>query len=107
MLLAKEKSDIRLKELRKREAKEDQKNHWEVFRCQIFQKRSKLIMFSSAVKVQNYRKLLQMTETSPNVLRNDAVGLDLRVQRKLFESSPAQTLKKKRNFGEMMTTHRY
>ena len=48
-----------------------------------------------------------MTETSPNGLRNDALGLDLRVQRKLFESSPAQTLKKKRNFGEMMTTHRY
>ena len=48
-----------------------------------------------------------MTETSPSGLRNDALGLDLRVQRKLFESSPAQTLKKKRNFGEMMTTHRY
>ena len=64
-------------------------------------------MFSSGIKVQNYRKLLQMTETSPSGLRNDALGLDLRVQRKLFESSPAQTLKKKRNFGEMMTTHRY
>ena len=48
-----------------------------------------------------------MTETSPNSLRNDALGLDLRVQRKLFETSPVQTLKKKRNFGEMMTTHRY
>ena len=64
-------------------------------------------MFSSAVKVQNYRKLLPMTETSPSGLGNDALGLDLRVQRKLFESSPAQTLKKKRNFSEMMTTHRY
>ena len=48
-----------------------------------------------------------MTETSPSGLRNDALGLDLRVQRKLFESSPAQTLKKKRKFSEMMTTHRY
>ena len=48
-----------------------------------------------------------MTETSPNSLRNDALGLDLLVQRKLFETSPVQTLKKKRNFGEMMTTHRY
>ena len=48
-----------------------------------------------------------MTETSPNSLRNDALGLDLRAQRKLFETSPVQTLKKKRNFGEMMTTHRY
>ena len=64
-------------------------------------------MFSSAIKVQNYGKLLQMTETSPSGLRNDALGLDLRIQRKLFESSPAQTLKKKRNFGEMMTTHQY
>ena len=63
-------------------------------------------MFSSAVKVQNYRKLLQMTETSPSGLRNDALGLDLRVQKKLFESSPAQTLKKKRNFGEMMARSR-
>jgi hypothetical protein len=48
-----------------------------------------------------------MTETSPSGLRNDALGLDLRIQRKLFETSPAQTLKKKRSFGEMMTTHRY
>ena len=64
-------------------------------------------MFSSAIKVQNYRKLLQMTETSPNSLWNDALGLNLRVQRKLFETSPVQTLKKKRNFGEMMITHRY
>jgi hypothetical protein len=38
VLLAKEKSEIRLKDLRKREAKEDQKNHWEVFRCQNIQK---------------------------------------------------------------------
>ena len=64
-------------------------------------------MFSSAVKVQNYRRLLQMHETIPSSLRNDALGLDLRVQRKLFERAPIQTLKKKRNFGEMMTTHRY
>ena len=64
-------------------------------------------MFSSAVKVQNYRKLLQMHETTPSNSRNDALGLDLRVQRKLFETSPVQTLKKKRKFGEMMTTHRY
>ena len=56
-------------------------------------------MFSSGIKVQNYRKLLQMTETSPSGLRNEALGLDLRVQRKLFESSPAQTL-----VGEMMTS---
>ena len=49
-----------------------------------------------------------MTETSPNSLRNDdALGLDLRVQRKLFETSSVQALQKKRNFGEMMTTHRY
>ena len=64
-------------------------------------------MFSSAVKVQNYQRLLQMHETTPSNFRNDAIGLDLRVQRKLFEKSPVQTLKKKRNFGEMMTTHRY
>ena len=64
-------------------------------------------MFSSAVKVQNYWKLLQMHETTPGSLRNDALGLDLRVPRKLFETSPIQTLKKKRNFGEMMMTHRY
>ena len=64
-------------------------------------------MFSSAIKVQSYKKLLQMTETSPSGLRNDALGLDLRIQRKIFESSPAQTLKKKRNLSEMMTTHRY
>ena len=64
-------------------------------------------MFSSAVKVQNYRKLLQMHETTPSSFKNDALGLDLRIQRKLFETSPIQTLKKKRNFGEMMTTHRY
>ena len=48
-----------------------------------------------------------MHETTPSSLKNDALGLDLRVQRKLFETSPIQTLKKKRNFGEMMTTHRY
>ena len=64
-------------------------------------------MFSSAVKVQNYRKLLQMHETTLSHFRNDALGLDLRVQRQLFKTSPAQNLKKKRNFGEMMTTHRY
>ena len=48
-----------------------------------------------------------MHETTPSNFRNDAIGLDLRVQRKLFETFPVQTLKKKRNFGEMMTTHRY
>ena len=48
-----------------------------------------------------------MHETIPSSLRNDELGLDLRVQRKLFETYPIQTLKKKRNFGEMMTTHRY
>ena len=64
-------------------------------------------MFSSAVKVQNYRKLLQMHETTPSSFRNDAIGLDQRVQRKLFETSPVQAMKKKRNLGEMMTTHRY
>ena len=69
-------------------------------------------MFSSAVKVQNYRKLLQMHETTPSSFKNDALGLDLWVQRKLFETSLIQTLKKKkkkkkRNLGEMMTTHRY
>ena len=64
-------------------------------------------MFSSAVKVQNYRKLLQMHETTPSSFRNDAIGLDQRVQRNLFETSPVQALKKKRNLGEMMTTHRY
>jgi hypothetical protein len=64
-------------------------------------------MFSSAMKVQSYKKLLQMTETSPSGLRNDAVELNLRIQRRLFESSPAQTLKKKRNLSEMMKTHRY
>ena len=66
-----------------------------------------LTMFFSAVKVQNYRRLLQMHETTPSNFRNDAIGLDQRVQRKLFETSSVQTLKKKRNFGEMMTTHRY
>ena len=64
-------------------------------------------MFSSAVKVQNYRKLLQMHETTQSSFRNDAIGLDQRVQRKVFETSPVQALKKKRNLGEMMTTHRY
>jgi hypothetical protein len=63
-------------------------------------------MFSSAVKVQNYRRLLKMHETTPSNFQNDAIELDLRVQRKLFETSSVQTLKKKRNFGEMMTTHR-
>ena len=48
-----------------------------------------------------------MHETTQSSLRNDALGLDLRVQQKLFETSPIQTLKNKRNFGEMMTTHRY
>ena len=38
-------------------------------------------MFSSAVKVQNYRRLLQMHDTTPINLRNDALGLDLRAQR--------------------------
>ena len=64
-------------------------------------------MFSSAVKVQNYRRLFQMHETTTSNFRNDAMGLDLRVQRKIFETSPVQTLKKKWNFEEMMTTHRH
>jgi hypothetical protein len=64
-------------------------------------------MFSSAIKVQSYKKLLQMAETSPSGLQTGALELDLRIQSKLFESSPAQTLKKKRNIGKLMTTHRY
>ena len=48
-----------------------------------------------------------MNETTPSSFRNNAIELDLRVQRKSFETSPVQTLKKKRYFGEMMTTHRY
>ena len=48
-----------------------------------------------------------MTETSPSGLQNNALGLDLRNHRKFFESSPAQTLMKKKKFFEMMTTHRY
>jgi hypothetical protein len=48
-----------------------------------------------------------MHETTPSSFRNDPIGLDLRVQRKLLETSPVETLKKKRSFGEMMTTHRY
>ena len=48
-----------------------------------------------------------MNETTPSSFRNDAIGLDQRVQRKLFETSPVQILKKKRNLGEMMTTHCY
>jgi hypothetical protein len=64
-------------------------------------------MFSSAVKVQKYRKLLQMHETTPSSFQNDAIGLDQWVERKLFETSSVQALKKKkRNLGEMMTTHR-
>ena len=43
-------------------------------------------MFSSAVKVKNYRRLLKIHETTPGSFRNDAIGLDLRVQRKLFKS---------------------
>jgi hypothetical protein len=48
-----------------------------------------------------------MHETTPSNFRNDDIGLDQRVQRKLFETSPVQTLKKKRNLGEMMISHRY
>jgi hypothetical protein len=73
----------------------------------IYLKIDFLTMFSSAVKVQNYRRLLQIHETTPSNIRNDAIGLNLRVQRKLFKTSPVQTLKKKRNFGETITTHRY
>ena len=67
----------------KAETEADQKNQREV-KATIILTRSILTMFSSGIKVQNYRKLLQMTETSPSGLRNDALGLDLRVQRKLY-----------------------
>ena len=87
----------------KRITEDDQKNHWEV-KAAIFT-RSILIMFSSAVKVQNYWKSLQMHETFPSNFRNDVIWLDLRAQRKLFKTLPAQSVKKIRNFNDMMRTH--
>ena len=64
-------------------------------------------MFSSAVKVNNYRRLMQMHETTPEFSRSNAVGLDLHGQRKLFETTPTASRRKKRIFDEMMTSHRY
>jgi hypothetical protein len=64
-------------------------------------------MFSSAVKVNNYWRLMQMHETTPDFSRSNAVGLDIHVQRRLFETTPTASRRKKRVFDEMMTSHRY
>ena len=58
---------------------------------------------NSAVKVNNYRRLMQMHETTPEFARSNAVGLDLHVQRRLFETTPTASRRKKRVFDEMMT----
>ena len=62
---------------------------------------------NSAVKVNNYRRLMQMHETTPEFARSNAVGLDLHVQRRLFETTPTASRRKKRVFDEMMTSHRH
>jgi hypothetical protein len=64
-------------------------------------------MFSSAVKVNNYRRLMQIYETTPEFSRSNAVGLDIHVQRKLFETTPTASRRKKRIFDKMMTSHPY
>ena len=62
---------------------------------------------NSAVKVNNHRRLMQMHETTPEFARSNAVGLDLHVQRRLFETTPTASRRKKRVFDEMMTSHRH
>jgi hypothetical protein len=64
-------------------------------------------MSSSAVKVNNYWRLMQMHETTPEFLQSNAVGLDLQVQKKLFETTPTASRRKKTMFDEMMTSHRH
>jgi hypothetical protein len=64
-------------------------------------------MFSRAVKVNIYRRLMQTHETTPEFSRSNAVGLDIHVQRKLFETTPTASRREKRIFDEMMTSHRY
>ena len=48
-----------------------------------------------------------MHETTPEFTRSNAVGLDLQVQRRLFETTPTASRRKKRIFDEMMTLHRH
>ena len=48
-----------------------------------------------------------MHETTPEFSRSNAVGLDLQVQKKLFETMPTALRTKKRIFDEMMTSHRH
>ena len=62
---------------------------------------------NSAVKVNNYKRLMQMHETTPEFTRSNAVGLDLHVQRRLFETTSTASRRKKRVFDEMMTSHRH
>ena len=65
------------------------------------------LMQTSAVKVNNYRRLMQMYETTPEFTRSNAVGLDIHIQRRLFETTPTTSRRKKRVFDEMMASHRH
>ena len=48
-----------------------------------------------------------MHETTPEFSRSNAVALDMYVQRRLFETTPAASRRKKIVFDEMMTSHRH
>ena len=48
-----------------------------------------------------------MHDTTPEFTRSNAVGLDLHVQRRLFETTPSASRRMKRVFDEMMTSHRH
>ena len=48
-----------------------------------------------------------MHETTPEFNRSNAVGLDLHVQRRLFETTTIASRRKMRVFDEMMTSHRH
>ena len=48
-----------------------------------------------------------MHEMTPEFTRSNAVGLDIYIQRRLFETTPTTSRRKKRVFDEMMASHRH
>ena len=64
-------------------------------------------MTTSKYQVTNVRKFMEIHESGPVLRSSNAEALDVRIQRRLFDSPSSSSRKKKRNFEELETSNNY
>ena len=62
-------------------------------------------MSTTKYQVTNVRKFMEIHESGPAHRSGNAEALDVRIQRRLFESPSSSSRKKKRNFEEFETSN--